>query len=328
MPLNLKIGYQLPTWGFYTSDFLSEISVKAEKLGFEFICVPDHYYLTPNFVKIVGGDPNRPDSLEAWTAIASIAALTKRVKLGTVVSPIPIYYPNVLAKLVATTDIISGGRIILGAGVGWHKPDFDNYGVSWDSFKIRVERMKESIKLMKKLWIEERHVTWNGKYYRADKVAFWPKPLQKPHPPIWFGGKSTPILEAVAELGDGWIPWCPTTSEFKEGFDRIKTLAKKVGRDANKITGAIFIMSDISREYEVTKSEVRPLMEEFFEKEEIDDRTIFGSQDDCIQKIEEYMQAGAEVIVLCPYFSKPAHHLRLINEYSKVISYFKGAIKK
>jgi len=181
----------------------------ADKLGFDYVTVGDHFFLPAESYIKIGGDPFRPDKLDAWIALTALASKTENVKLGTRVSPIPFYLPSRLAKIVATVDVVSDGRAVLGVGAGWHKEEAISYGIRWGSHKERIERMLEGLKIILSLWSEEK-ATFRGKYYQVLEAPLWPKPVQKPHPQIWFGGSSDAILEATARYGDGLFPLTDT----------------------------------------------------------------------------------------------------------------------
>ena len=140
--------------GLYDYKAFLETSVLADQLGYEYITVGDHLFNPPDFYRRAGGDPEKPDKLDAWTALAALAARTSRAKLATRVSPIPFYQPSRLAKILATLDIISEGRAILGAGAGageW-KDEFVAYGLGWWKHRERLERLTEGLEIILRLW--------------------------------------------------------------------------------------------------------------------------------------------------------------------------------
>ncbi|MFX0136322.1 MAG: LLM class flavin-dependent oxidoreductase, partial [Candidatus Hodarchaeota archaeon] len=143
-------------------------------------------------------------------------------------------HPSLLAKMVSTIDHVSKGRIILGIGAGWYKAEHIAFGFNWDKFPIRINHLKESILLMKKLWTED-NVTFNGEYYKTINATLEPKPLQKPHPPIWIGGKSPAIKQLLAEEGNGWIPVLPSLDHLSKDLEEIKTSMEKINRDFNQL---------------------------------------------------------------------------------------------
>ncbi|MFQ6094680.1 MAG: LLM class flavin-dependent oxidoreductase [Candidatus Bathyarchaeia archaeon] len=234
--MGLMFGVHLPIHGAYSYEFVLKAALLAEELGFRSIWVGDHFFLPPDTYRKTGGDPSKPDKLDAWTTLAALATKTNRVTVGTRVSPIPFYHPGRLAKIVTTLDIISGGRVILGAGAGWHKAEAVSYGIPWLNLQKRIERMMEGLEIIVRLCRDER-VSYEGKYYSIKEAPFFPKPLQKPHPPIWIGGSSLGILKATAKIGDGWVPSSdmpPRT--FGESASKIKELAESYGRDPSKIS--------------------------------------------------------------------------------------------
>ncbi|MEM2926518.1 MAG: LLM class flavin-dependent oxidoreductase [Candidatus Bathyarchaeia archaeon] len=233
--LELTFGIHLPSHGLYSFESLLEAALSAEKYGLDSLWIGDHFFLPSELYEKYGGDPNRPDKLDAWTTLAAIASRTKKISLGTRVSPIPFYLPGRLAKIVATVDLISKGRVQFGVGAGWYEEEAISYGIPWGSLRERMEKTLEGLKIIKKLWTYER-ASYEGKYYRVKNAPCFPKPLQKPHPPIWFGGKSRGVLGAIAEFGNGWLPSTDTPIDvFKMGVLEIKRRAKEFGRDPSAI---------------------------------------------------------------------------------------------
>lgn len=220
----------VPIHGTYDYKAFLKTSVLAERLGYDYITVGDHFFLPPESYKRMGGDPDRPDKLDAWITLAALATQTNKVKLCTRVSPVPFYLPASLAKIVATVDIISGGRTVLGVGAAWNRVEAVAYGVGWSGHKERIERMIEGLEIVLKLWSEDK-TTFKGKYYHVVDAPLWPKPIQKPHPPIWFGGTSNAIVDAAVKYGDGIFPPTGTSSERLEDlFNRLREAENKQGR--------------------------------------------------------------------------------------------------
>lgn len=214
-----------PAPAFLDHTTIIEIACQAETWGYESIFLTDHY-MTPNYV----------ETYSVLPFISYLAAATSDMKLGTVVTPIPFRPPAMLAKMISTMDILSNGRIILGVGAGWCQTEFEAYS-QWDRDRIRVKKTLEGLKLMLQLW-EDDEVDFHGAYYRAKDAVLQPKPIQKPHPPLWFGTVGEYMLKLTAQYGDGWLPWCTITpTQYKEKAQRLHREAQKVGR-ADKITYA------------------------------------------------------------------------------------------
>ena len=179
----------------YSYDELLGVARATERRGLESFWVSDHFF---------GGEgvPDR-DCLEAWTLLAALARDTKRVRLGCLVTAAQYRNPALLAKIVAGVDQMSGGRIEFGIGAGWKDNEYKAYGIPFDEPGARVTQMNETIKICVALWTQER-ATFKGKHYRVDDAVCAPKPKQRPHPPIWIGGRGPSVMRAAARYADGF----------------------------------------------------------------------------------------------------------------------------
>ena len=184
---------------------IEKVAVKAEEEGYDYFLVTDHY-MQANF----NGHP------EVWTLLSYLAAKTSRIRLGTCVTPLPLRPPAQLAKTIATLDNLSGGRVILGAGYGWYEPEFDAFS-KWLESKERVEYSREALKLMFRAWEEKEAFDSDG-WIKAKGLVVEPKPLQKPHPPVWWGGHLPQSLRTAGTYADGWMPIGPRW--FDESYPR------------------------------------------------------------------------------------------------------------
>lgn len=304
---SVKFGVILPVYGEKRINWSSILNyVKTvENLGFDSIWVPDH--LTNPFLEDAF-------MLDAWTVLSALASTTKTVRLGTYVLCNQYRHPSLIAKMVSTLDVVSNGRVDLGIGAGWLKKEFEAFGLNWASRKLRLERLKESIKIIKALMSEDK-VSFYGKYYHLKEAVLNPKPIQKPHPPIWIGGNSKEVMEITAELGDGWIPEGLTSEAFANGIAFIKNKAKEFKRDSNKIFAAWggsgirnIIAKDEASAINIAKSILGslkpiPLLP-----------WIIGSPSQCLKKIESYVNAGATHIVLGFYDFPSIQNLKLFSE--------------
>ena len=311
-------------------DVVPDAALISEKLGFDSFWFSDHMFLPMPFYQAVGIDTSKGECpfLEAWTTTAAVAAITKKMKLGVGVSPIPLRHPSILAKQAATVDFISNGRVIFGVGAGWHKREFESYGVSWDKHQVRIAKMIEGVEVIKKLWTEP-FASYQGKYYRLNEAPLWPKPVQKPHPPIWFGGFSTQIMNATVKHGQGWVPYCPRADQFKEGFLKIEDMAGKVGRRAEEIEPACVVLACIASNYDEAREIAEPIIKFRGSKslkserwEEAEKTGVYGRPEDCIARIEEYLKAGVRHILFEMLSPKLAlEHIKLFGE--KVLPHFR-----
>jgi probable F420-dependent oxidoreductase len=182
---------------------------RAEELGFDSVWVTDHL-LVPQTLEII----YRDHMLDPLTVLNYVAAITTRVKIGTSVIILPYRNPIVVAKMLATTDQLSGGRLIFGAAVGWMEPEFAALRAP---FAERGAFSDECLRLIKTLWTQEK-VSFEGRYFTFADMQASPRPLQQPHPPIWIGGNSPRARRRVAEFGDGWHATAMPFDELKAGI--------------------------------------------------------------------------------------------------------------
>jgi probable F420-dependent oxidoreductase len=215
----------------------------SEACGFHSLWAPEHVVLLDRYASQYpySKDGRLPftdmtiDILDPFAALTFAAAHSKTIRLGTGICLIPERNPVVTAKEVASLDKLSGGRFDLGVGVGWLAEEFTAVGVPWER---RAERTREYLKAMKLLWTEEEP-EFTGEFCSFPKVRMHPKPVQKPHPPIIFGGESTPALKRVGEVGDGWFGVNVTVEDAKNKIARIKQYAQAAGRDPGKLSFSV-----------------------------------------------------------------------------------------
>ena len=194
--------------GYLDRGLIRDVAVAAEEAGFYGFLSWDHYML-----------PDSSETLDAWSILSYLAGQTSRIKLGTVVTPLPFRPPSQLAKIVSSVDLLSGGRTILGVGAGWHRPEFDGFS-EWLPTGKRVAQTSEALELITTLWGGGTS-DFNGTYFSSKGAEILPSPVQKPHPPMWFGVKGPKMMELAALYGDGWIPTNITPSDYASGLQRL-----------------------------------------------------------------------------------------------------------
>jgi len=229
-----------------TRENVMALAIKAEAQGYSILGVADHL-IVPVHTEVRypytadGVWPGAPtgECFDAIATLAFLAGCTQRIRLLTSVVVVPHRPPVLTAKLFLTADILSGGRVIAGVGAGWMKEEFAALGTP--PFEERGAVTDEYLLAWKALWTEQRP-TMQGKYTRFDNVVFEPKPVSKPHPPIWVGGESGRSLRRVVEHGDAWYPvsnnaqvLLNTPDRLKAGIDRLHRSAEKAGRDPASI---------------------------------------------------------------------------------------------
>ncbi len=243
----MKYGFTLPGRGpLATPETLGRIARAGEELGYDALFTGDHILVPRNIASpypyTEGGEfPGSPsgESMEQLTLLAFLAGQTSRIRLVTSVIIVPHRNPLVAAKALATLDVLSRGRLVVGVGVGWMREEFEALGLP--PFEERGAVTDEYIRAFKELWTsDDPH--FEGKYVNFDNISFLPKPVQKPHPPIWVGGESRPALRRTAELADGWYPLgsnptfpMGTPEQLAAGLDRLAMYARRFDRDPSEI---------------------------------------------------------------------------------------------
>jgi probable F420-dependent oxidoreductase len=235
----MKIGVSVPSVVGAPVD-VAVLAQKAEELGFESIFVPEHPIMPVNVSSPFPQGGPIPDSyshmMDPFIALSRASAVTSKIMLGTGVCLIPERNPLVLAKVVASLDHFSNGRVLLGIGAGWAKEETELMG---GDFAHRWTQTREAVLAMKELWTKDE-AEFHGKYYDFPPVLSYPKPVQKPNPPVILGGMARNVLRRVAEYGDGWIPNRVTPEEIKAGRATLDELAATAGRDPKSIEITVF----------------------------------------------------------------------------------------
>ncbi len=213
-----------------------ELGRACEERGFESIFFPEHTHIpasrrTP--YPLADELPKQySHSLDPFVALGAVAAVTERLKLGTGVSLVVERDPIVLAKEVATLDLLSGGRVILGVGAGWNHEEMENHGTDPSR---RFKLVRERIEAMKRIWTEDE-AEYHGEFVDFDPIWQWPKPVQKPHPPVLLGMNPRNALRRVARYGDGWMPNVINPERFGERIAELNRLAEEYGRGPLPVT--------------------------------------------------------------------------------------------
>ena len=232
--MNVGISVPLPA---YLVD-VGFMARKAEELGFESFFCAEHPFIPVHTKSRFPGSEDGviPETyshfVDPFVALARASGTTSRIKLGTGIVLVPERNPLLLAKEVSTLDLFSGGRFLFGIGAGWLREETELMGGDFDH---RWTQTRESILAMKELWTKPE-AEFHGKYYNFPPVRSYPKPIQKPHPPVLLGGSAKKVLERIVEWGDGWLPNRVTPDELRESRATLDRLAKDKGRDPSAIT--------------------------------------------------------------------------------------------
>ena len=220
-----------------TSADVAVLARKAEELGFESCWVPEHTIVPVQTDSKYPGTPDgsippsMDDMADPLIALARASAVTRTIKLGTSVSLVPEHNPLLMAKQIATLDRLSNGRFIYGIGAGWLKEETEIMG---GDFEHRWGQSREAVLAMKELWTKDE-AEFHGRFYDFPLVKCSPKPLQKPHPPVYLGGSAARVFQRVVAYGDGWMPVRVNPEQVRAGRAKLDELAEAVGRDPKSI---------------------------------------------------------------------------------------------
>jgi probable F420-dependent oxidoreductase len=206
---------------------IERMALTAEEVGFDSFLVTDHFLM-----------PGSNDHIDVWSLLPYLAGRTSRIRLGTCVTPLPFRQPAVLAKSVASCDVLSNGRVILGAGFGWYQPEFEAFS-RWRETGERIAYSREALELILRLWHENQPFDFRGRFIQAKGVIVEPKPVQTPHPPVLWGGHQPVSLRTAGRFADGWMPigprWFgdeyPRPDEYASMRTAILEEMKRRGRD-------------------------------------------------------------------------------------------------
>jgi len=293
----VEFGFSLPSRGpLAKPSILIRLARKAEALGYSCVTISDHVVLptrssAPYPYSPTGEFPggSRQDYLEPLALMAWLLAATRRLRVGTSVLVVPYRNPVVTAKQLATLDVLSGGRVIVGCGVGWWPEEFQ--ALASPPFTERGAVTDEYIRLMKELWTRE-DPSFAGKYYQLRDVTLFPKPVQKPHPQVWIGGHGPAALRRAGELGDGWHPIglrppaLLLPDEYAAKAKQVHAWAQRAERSPTSVTLTFRCPMDVRSKRAKAAAGDRPLFQ--------------GTADEVLGDIRAYQAIGVSHLVFDP----------------------------
>ena len=293
----IRFGVFLPFYGFHSGrknsespfDLLCNVVLECEQLGYDCIWLDDHL--------MFGKQP----ILECWTKLSALSTITSEIRLGTMVLCNSFRNPALLAKMSATLDVISNGRLEFGIGSGVQEDEHKAYGIPFLKPRVRIDRMRETVEIIKKLWTEEK-ISYKGRYYSIREALCEPKPVQKPHPPITIGGSGEKLtLRVTAKHADRYDwGYLPSLEMYKHKLELLESHCKAVDRDFNDIEkatwlgGQIFIVSDqkeLDRKITTLKPKSKSLKD--FKK-----FNFVATPEGCRQEIWRYTRLGVNYFML------------------------------
>lgn len=292
--LNFKVF--LPFYSFQTDitaaasfSRLKEVVLESERLGYHSVWLDDHlmYGKTP--------------LLECWTTLSALASLTTSIRLGTMVTAAAFRNPALLAKMAATFDVISNGRLELGVGAGVQEEEHLAYGFPFPTPSVRVEKLKEAVEIIKKLWAEEK-ASYKGKHFSINQAVCEPKPLQKPHPPLTIGGSGEKhTLKVTAQHADRCdFGYQPTIELYKHKLQVLKTHCKTVGRDFSTMEWSCWPAGQIliAKNPEALEGKVQRCKPKNVSRAVFETYSLIGTPEVCRAKLQPYVDLGVTHFML------------------------------
>jgi probable F420-dependent oxidoreductase len=290
---SVKIGIHLGNNGASASaSSIATLAARAEELGFDSVWVSDHIAIPTQITSTYPYGP--PGSFspehtmnfwEAFSVLAFVAGMTKRVELGTSVIVLPQRPPLLIAKQWATLDALSGGRTILGIGAGWMREEFEalGFGALFDKRGVATD---EAIKIFRSAWNTDGPIEAHGEAYQFEPVLIWPKPARPGGLPIWIGGHGRRSIRRAAELGDGWQPLRISVEELNGHTASLHQQLTRYGRQPRDVTVSLGVLGH--------PPGARPAAG-------LEEWELAGDPDACAEKLRRYQQAGVEhFLVNCP----------------------------
>jgi probable F420-dependent oxidoreductase len=260
---------------------------RVEALGFDSVWCGDHLsFHLPLY--------------ESLTLLAAYASITERIKLGSAVYLLALRPPAVAAKVTSTLDVLSGGRLIFGVGVGGENPrEFEVVGVP---HKERGARVTEAIDVVRALW-RDTPASFNGRFTRFEGVSIDPKPVQKPGPPIWIGGRSDAALARAGRQGDGWVSYVVTPERYAQSVAKIRAAADAIGRQLHGFVTAHLTFITVGRDYETARADwVKRLSVRYAQDfgPLAGKYGVIGTPAQCLEQLERFRAAGCSYFLLNP----------------------------
>jgi F420-dependent oxidoreductase-like protein len=281
----IKFGLFLPQVGV-PFGVIKERAQLADRLGFHSVWFVDHMWSR--------GLPDL-DHLEAWTLMSATAAATERLGVGTLVLCNSYRHPALLAKMLASLDNISNGRVLLGLGAGWMEEEYRAYGYPFPSARVRIEQFEEALAIIK-LMLTQPRASFQGKYYAVDEAVNNPKPVQKPHPPILIGGAGEKrLLRVVAEHADIWN--CPNNAAqaLPQKLEILKRHCDAIGRDPQTIEVSEQCVMILGRDDKDLRQKTQLAKHALGATFDIDKTALRGTPDQLIEAIQNRNRQGVSL---------------------------------
>jgi len=307
----VKVGIQHPNFshdgeGPEIVESLRRLAVEAERSNFDSFWVMDHFHQIANV-----GAADEP-MFEGWTTLGVVAGLTSKIKLGTMVTGIVYRYPSILAKIGATLDVLSKGRLYMGIGAAWNVEESAAYGIYFPSTSERFRRLEEAVQIIRKMWTEDC-TSFKGEFYEVKNAYCNPKPIQKPYPPILIGGGGErKTLRLVAKYANACnVFGSPETVKRKFGI--LREHCRAVGRDYDDIVKTKLCAVVIDKDSDTLSHRVSEAFNKWPD-EMRNEFVISGNPDEVRRKIETFKDVGVDYMIVSFEPKRELESLRLFGD--------------
>ena len=313
----VTFGCSLGLDGFWD---VAQFARRAEELGFDRVTLGEH---------VMDGNPPRPTLLNI-PAMAAAAGATHTIRVMTGIVIAPLYHPVMLAKLAATLDLVSNGRLDFGIGISGQRDTQIEFDALDIPVNTRGRRTDEIIQVLKRLWTEE-HVSHEGRFFNFRDVSLLPQPAQKPYPPIWIAGRSEAAMRRAALLGDGWYPYLFTVRRLKSSNEAVRNYAAEAGRDLSGFHWGLNQPTAISEDpaealgLAVANVGQRYVTPERNAEDIARALCIAGTPQDCVKAVEERIDAGVRDLNLSFLASDPPRLFSQMEMFAhRVLPHFRS----
>ncbi len=284
-------------------DTMKSVAVTIERSGYESLFVYDHFHTVPV--------PTQEVTYEAWTLMAALAAVTDTVRLGQMCTCNSYRSPAYLAKVAASIDVISGGRVDMGIGAGWYVHEYDGYGYEFAKPSVRIGRLRESVEIMRRMWTEPE-VDYDGKYYRLQGAICQPKPLQQPHIPLWIAGGGEELTLNVAARYAQYTNFADNIEEFVHKSEVLRKHCEDVGTDFHAITRTAHLLTvceETEQGVEDRIAWIKSHVGQFAPRDRAEKvgeafRHMAGTPEQLVERLRRWEEVGMSYPIL--YFAEPA----------------------
>jgi probable F420-dependent oxidoreductase len=307
----MRIGLALPHYDFSFPEreplrwpALADAAVRAERLGFDSLWISDHFFLD---ISRYGAPPGLYGTVEPFTALAALAVITDRARLGTLVACASFRHPALVAKMATAIDLSSGGRFDLGLGSGWYEPEYEAFGYEFGSVNERMTMLEESVQIAAGLFAEGPF-SFEGRHFRLSGAYGLPRPAQPGGPPIWVGGKGGPrLLRLVVRHAGGWnTVWKWTAEAYGERAAELTRLAERAGRDPSSVRRSVGLYAMVGEDERDLVARFRALQRwtpgGALDGEPIEDYardTLTGTPEQCLERLAAFRDFGVEEMIVC-----------------------------